>query len=83
MMPLTGQQKSGLLIWFKDHDVPPACPICGMIGESNLYDRILDTRDLAMEEKKAKVSSMGFLVLTCKHCMHSLFFAISSIIGRS
>jgi len=81
-LPLTDTQKKGFMTWLKDHDVPPTCPTCGMTGEWNLYDGILGALDLDIEEQKAKASSMGFLVLSCKHCMHSRFFAAGPIIGN-
>ena len=54
-----------------------------MTGEWNLYDGILGALDLDLEEQKAKPSSMGFLVLSCKHCMHSRFFTAGPILGQS
>ena len=80
-MPLTEQQKTDFMKWLKDHDVPPTCPTCGMTGQWTLYDGIMGGLDLAIEEQKAKASSLGFLVLTCKHCMHSRFFAAAPILG--
>ena len=71
------------MTWLKDHDVPPTCPTCGMTGEWNLCDGILGALDLDLEEQKAKPSPMGFLVLSCKHCMHSRFFAAGPILGGS
>jgi len=70
------------MTWLKDHDVPPTCPTCGMTGEWNLHDGVLGALDLDLEEKKAKPSSMGFLVLSCKYCMHSRFFAAGPILGK-
>ena len=80
ILPLTEDQKKTFLTWLKDHDVPQTCPTCGMTGEWNLYDGILGALDLNLEEQKAKPSSMGFLVLTCKHCMHSRFFAAGPVL---
>ena len=80
-MPLTDTQKKDFMTWLKDHDVPPTCQTCGMTGEWTLYDGILGALDLDIDEQKAKASSIGFLVLSCKHCMHSRFFAAAPIIG--
>ncbi|MFC2078795.1 hypothetical protein ACFLSZ_02325 [Candidatus Bipolaricaulota bacterium] len=81
-MPLTLEQKNAFMKWLKDHDVPSMCPTCGMTKEWNLYDGILGALELDLEEQKAKPSSMGFLVLSCKHCMHSRLFAAGPILGK-
>ena len=80
-MPLTSAQKKTFMKWLKEHDVPSVCPTCGMTGEWNLYDGIVGTLDLDLKSQKASPSSLGFLVLTCKHCMHSRFFAAGPILG--